>query len=138
MHFYTTNPPFGEIICPVIKDALLDARKVTTPAISEGVPFLHSGVSSAKLDRVSSPKDVVISVVITPGATQFTLIFDGPTSWASAFVKPIRPAFEAEYTTSQEAPVNPQMEDTLIITKMRVAQKSFATPLKAQNVIRPM
>jgi len=56
-----------------------------------------------------------ISVSITPGAMQFTVIPDGPTSLASAFVNPIIAAFDAEYATSQEAPQIPQIEEMFII-----------------------
>ena len=35
---------------------------------------------------------------------------EGPSSWASAWVKPMSAAFEAEYAASQEAPCCPHME----------------------------
>ena len=40
--------------------------------------------------------DDIISVSTTPGHTQFTIMPEGPTSLASAFVSPITPAFAAE------------------------------------------
>ena len=50
-----------------------------------------------------------------PGDMQLTLIPLGPSSFAKALVKPIRPALEAEYATSQEAPLTPQIDEILII-----------------------
>ena len=54
-------------------------------------------------------------MLITPGAMQFTVIPLGASSFARAFVRPIIPALDAEYTTSQEAPTSPQIDDIFII-----------------------
>ena len=109
------NPPSTQSVCPVIKEASSDARKYTAAATSCGLPIRQSGVSSASASRVSLECMAFISVSMTPGATQLTRIPEGPSSLASAFVKPIRPDFVAEYGTSQEAPATPQIEDILTI-----------------------
>ena len=67
-----------------------------TSAQSSGVPILPSGVSSASACIVSASCIRFLSVLITPGETQLTRIPEGPTSFASAFVKPMIPAFAAE------------------------------------------
>ena len=89
-------PPFTEIICPVIYDDLSSAKNETAFATSSGVPSRITGISSRSISTVSLPSFVTISVFITPGDTAFTVIPDGATSFASALVRPIRPAFDAE------------------------------------------
>ena len=71
------------------------ARNLTVFAISSGLPSRSSDVSSQRQSKSSFVKWLFISVSITPGATQFTHIPDGPNSFASAFVKPITAAFAA-------------------------------------------
>ena len=56
-----------------------------------------------------------MSVSIIPGAIAFTLIFDGPTSFANAFVIPFIAALVVEYATSQDAPVSPQIDEIFIM-----------------------
>lgn len=56
-----------------------------------------------------------ISVSITPGAIAFTLIPKEATSFAKALVNKFNPPFVVEYTTSQEAPLSPHIEEILII-----------------------
>lgn len=108
------KPPFTPIISPVINDAESDESQYTLSATSDASPFLPRGVSAARAESVSSPRELVISVMMTPGQTQLTLIPDGPTSLASAFVMPISAALEAEYMTSHAAPTCPHIDETNI------------------------
>ena len=57
---------------------------------------MPKGVSSARVAKVSSPKRPFISVLITPGATQLTRMWEGPSSWAKALVRPMTAALAAE------------------------------------------
>ena len=52
---------------------------------------------------------------MTPQAMALTVILLGASSFASAFVKLLTPPLEAEYATSQDAPVLPQTEEMLMI-----------------------
>ena len=92
-----------------------EARKSIVSATSEGLPILISGVSSHKAESVSSLCILFISVSMTPGQRQFTLTPDSPTSFARAFVNPMREAFAEEYATSQEAPTFPHIEEIFMI-----------------------
>ncbi len=58
--------------CPVMKDALSEARKHTAQATSRGVPTRQSGVSSLSARIVSSPREGVHVGHDTPGDTQLT------------------------------------------------------------------
>ena len=91
-----TIPPLGLMTCPVINRLRSSAKNKIACAMSSGSPIHPSGVSSLNSSFVSSSSAAFISVSTTPGATQFTWMPDGPTSFASAFVKPITAAFEAE------------------------------------------
>ena len=73
-----------------------DAKNNTASAISFGVPMRCSGVASTNSLMVASSSLPFISVSISPGAMQFTVMLDGPTSSANAFVSPITAAFDAE------------------------------------------
>ena len=80
-------------------------------------------------------------MLITPGAMQFTVIPLGASSFARAFVRPIIPALDAEYTTSQEAPTSPQIDDIFIIlpqcseTIYRVASREhFIAPRRFVDI----
>ncbi len=56
-----------------------------------------------------------ISVSIQPQAMAFTLMLEGPSSFASAFVNPFKPLFAAEYATSHEAPMFPHIDEILMM-----------------------
>ena len=58
---------------------------------------------------------------MTPGATQFTRTPLGPSSLASARVKPMTAALLAEYATSQDAPTCPHMLDTVTMLPLWVS-----------------
>lgn len=77
----------------VTYDAPSDRRKRTTDATSSGVPKRRIGIafkaSSAKIPSV-------ISVSITPGATQLTVMPRRASSTARAFAAPMSPALAAE------------------------------------------
>ena len=75
--------------------ALSEHRNTAASAMSFGVPRAFSGVSSLSDCIVSSSKPFIMSVIITPGAMQFTRTPLSPTSFARAFVSPITPAFAA-------------------------------------------
>ena len=96
-------------------DESSDIKNFTAFAIFSDVPILHNEMPfvNSFISAFESPE--FISVSITPGDMQLTLIPLGPTSLARAFVNPIRPAFAAEYTTSHDAPASPQIDDMLIM-----------------------
>ena len=71
-------------------------QNTSVRATSSGVPRRSTGVSSARAALSSAVKLAIMSVSITPGATQFTVMPEGPSSLASALVRPITPAFAAE------------------------------------------
>ncbi len=91
-----TKPPFTPMTCPVIKADPSSASHRMVRATSSGVPMLPKGVSSRRAASVSGSKASFISVAMTPGATQFTRMPLGPSSLASALVKPMTAAFAAE------------------------------------------
>ena len=76
-------------------DDLSDAKKLTTFAISCGVPNLYSGISSLSEFKSSWVRCEFIEVSITPGDTQFTLIPDNPTSFAKALAPEIRKFYDS-------------------------------------------
>ncbi len=82
-----------EITWPVIYEEFREARNPTSSATSSGLPNLPKGI--ADLYSFSS-MSAVISVLINPGATVFTVTFFLATSRDKAFVAAIIPPFEAE------------------------------------------
>ena len=70
-----------------MNEAFSDAKNRTASAISHGSPILQSGVSSESAFKSSSDSAEFISVFITPGAIALTVIPDGPSSLANAFVQ---------------------------------------------------
>ena len=78
---------------PVMYDEESDARKYTHSAISSAFPSLPSAMVSASESRVSCPRTFTISVSMTPGATQLTLIPLGASSAARDLVRPITACF---------------------------------------------
>ena len=79
--------------CPVTNDAPSEQRNAAASATSSGVPRRPNGVSTASSRNVSAPNTCTISVLMTPGARQFTRIPDGASSSASERVSAISPAF---------------------------------------------
>ena len=73
-----------------------EERKYTASATSRGFPMRPIGVSCASAAIVCASKQAHIWVSITPGATQFTVMPLGATSFASAFAIPINAALLAE------------------------------------------
>ena len=90
------NPPLGASTWPVKKSPAGLAKNQMAWATSSGVPRRSKGVSSARAARVSGERAPFMAVSITPGATQLTVIPEGPTSLARARVKPMTPALAAE------------------------------------------
>ena len=89
-------PPFTPNICPVTYELHGDAKNDTAEATSSGVPIRPIGISSHIASFSSDEKRSIISVSITPGQIQLTVIPLNAYSFARAFVRPITPAFEAE------------------------------------------
>jgi hypothetical protein len=87
------NPPFTPMTWPVMYEARSLARNATTSATSSGRPTRCIGIIGSTM---SIGRPSIISVSITPGATQFTVIFRFASSFESAFVAPMMPAFAAE------------------------------------------
>ena len=90
------RPPSTEIVWPVIYEASSLERKITKSEISWTEPNLFKGMSSISLVLALSSRYAVMSVSIKPGATEFTVIPLEPTSLASDFVKPLKPALADE------------------------------------------
>lgn len=112
---YMAYPPDTFNTSPVIKPERSDPKKYIASAASSGEPVRRSGVFKANSSRDDGSTHSVIFVSIKPGATAFTLIFEGPSSFASALVRPMTPALEAEYAASHEPPDKPQTDETLTI-----------------------
>ena len=74
----------------------ITGEKTTASATSSGLPNSPSGIVLHASSLTVSDSLSVISVVIKPGATAFTVIFLAASSFAVAFVSPITPALEAE------------------------------------------
>ena len=89
-------PPLTFTTAPVINEAPSPAKKSAVSATSEGLPIRISGVSFERMFKSSSVRAEVISVSITHGAIQLTVMPEGPTSFASALVIPISAALLAE------------------------------------------
>ena len=102
--FYMINPPLGLSTCPVINDASGDAKNAAAAATSSGVPTRPSGVSSQSACIAAASSIPFIGVSITPGARQFTRMWEGPISCASAWVIPINPALAVEYRMRRTSP----------------------------------
>ena len=93
---YQINPPSTPRTCPVINDDESLAKKRAAFATSSGVPTLPTGVSSHSSFIVYFERLAFIGVSISPGAMQFTVIPEGPNSFARAYVMPITAALDAE------------------------------------------
>src|SRR5258707_806186 len=73
-----TIPPLGCTICPCTQDALSEARKATTSAISRGWPMRLNGLSAAMRAFASSVLPAWNRSVSTgPGATALTRTLRG-------------------------------------------------------------
>ena len=70
--------------------------KDTKSDTSEVFPILPKGIDFSSFSFTSSFKLSVISDIINPGATEFTVIFLEATSLANDLVKPSIAALEAE------------------------------------------
>src|SRR5581483_6480075 len=90
-----TVPPFGLTTWPVVQVFAGEARNQITSAISSGAAIRPSGIwaISSGVRSVAGSR----SVSVGPGATQLTRIPWGASSRASDFVRPITPAFDAQY-----------------------------------------
>ena len=90
-------PPSAEIVSPVTNRAASEARNTMTSAMSSGVAHLRSGVWCSIVSI--TPATVLLfahrAVSTTPGATEFTLIPDGPSSMANDLVAASMAPFEA-------------------------------------------
>src|SRR5205823_11233 len=89
------NPPSTASTSPVTNPAASETRNRTARATSAGSPSRRSGVWSRIASRAVSGRASVSAVVTYPGATAFTRIPRPPSSLASDFVSPIRPALDA-------------------------------------------
>ncbi len=93
----TIRPPSTISVCPVTKDASLDARNSTAPAISAGLPMRFSNDGGR---AQSSPPEAgcasSCSVAIQPGLTPLTRMPWGAASAASARVSPSTPALATQ------------------------------------------
>src|SRR5216684_3805330 len=83
-------PPSTKRTCPVVKDALLEARNTTALAISSGLPTRWSGTAPTRpAFRSALPvKRLSIAVSVGPGATALTRTPEPAASSAADLVKP--------------------------------------------------
>ena len=88
---------------PLTYDASAEQRNAITPATSSGWPTRRTGVCAATAAVKSSNGTPiraavcsVIAVAMKPGATELTMIPNGPSSIASVLASPWSPAFAAE------------------------------------------
>ena len=88
-------PPLTDSTCPVIYDALSEARNTAACAISCAVPIRFKGIDDCTLSFTLSESTAVISVSIYPGAIALTVICLDASSFAADFVSPITPALDA-------------------------------------------
>ena len=107
------KPPSTQSTCPVMNGE--SQKNITASATSSAVPMRPAGVSSMSALISALLRREFILVSISPGATQFTVIPEGPSSFANALVMPDRADLDAEYADSQEPPLTPHMEETLTI-----------------------
>src|SRR4051812_43441456 len=77
-------PPSITIVCPVMKLPAAEPRNTAAPAISSGMPMRSSGDRAVEAFSVSglSHNALAKSVLIRPGAMQFTRTLCGPYSQA--------------------------------------------------------
>ena len=94
LFYVIIHPPFIDITCPVVY--LSSINQSTHLATSVVSPIFPNGISSFISSNSSFVNLEFIFVYIIPGAIEFTLIFEGPSSFANAFVKPSTPAFDTE------------------------------------------
>src|SRR5579884_439398 len=92
---YIRKPPFTSSTWPVIYAASSLARKQTACATSISVPMRPRGISGRRRSRAAGSSAAVMAVSIKPGATALTVIPREATSWATALVRPIKPALAA-------------------------------------------
>ena len=101
----TRRRPFAVLMCPILRRPQVHARSRTPRRPRRGtaprgprrpvVPSRPSGVDFRIASRAGSGSASVSSVEMYPGATAFTRMPRPPSSLASDFVRPIRPAFDA-------------------------------------------
>src|ERR1700676_1468468 len=84
VHQVTVMPPSITMTCPDIKLEAFDARNTAAPAISSGSPARPIGARSSQSFRFigSSQRALAKSVLMRPGAMQFTRTLSGPNSHA--------------------------------------------------------
>src|SRR5262249_52852812 len=89
------SPPSTSSTSPVMNEASSEQRNRTAPATSDGSPSRPSGVAASIASFAASGSTSVSPVFPYPGRTTFGRTPREPSSRASAFVKPMIPAFEA-------------------------------------------
>ena len=100
------EPPLTWIVAPVIQSASLEARKLTTAAISSGLPSRPIGIWRARSCFLCGVSPASMSVSTGPGATALTVTLYLQSSCAAALVNPTIPAFEAAYSAPWLVPLN--------------------------------
>src|SRR5207249_7484148 len=115
------------------------ARNATAFAMSLGFPRRFNPFASGYWRIICSPcaaiHAAVASVSVVAGDTQFTVTHERPTSFASALLNPITPAFAIEYATIFFFQQHTAYEMTLMILPQRrsnmpsiTAREQFSTP----------
>ena len=89
-------PPFTWRVSPDTYEACSEDKKATQFDTSSPVPSFPIGILDVKYNFTFSAMFIVISEIINPGETQFTVIFFLAYSMARLFDIPIIPALEAE------------------------------------------
>ena len=88
-------PPLACKVIPEMKPASLEARKRYTNAMSSVVPIRPTGICAIPSLITSSGIESVMSDLINPGATAFTVTPKRPVSLHKARVKPATAALVA-------------------------------------------
>ena len=92
---FRLDRPSMKMTWPVTKPHVSEVRKPTSAATSSGVPIRRIGMRATMLAVTACGTVSCISVLIGPGATQFTLIPAEATSSAVERVIASMPALEA-------------------------------------------
>ena len=91
------TPPSQGIATPLMKPAAGEARNAARAPMSSGSPRRPTGVRATKWSRRCPGIERTSGVAIRPGRMALAVTPPGPNSWATAWVKPMTPAFDAAY-----------------------------------------
>ena len=104
------------MVCPVIYEASSDNKKEITFAISSGFAILFKEVLETTSSIISFLVFLIaISVLVKPGAIEFTLILKFPNSLDITFDIEFKADFDEAYEPLPKSPSNDDVDDTKTI-----------------------